>query len=138
MDLAIRPGECLGLVGHNGAGKSTLVNLVTGLFAPSDGRVVYPGADGPLQAGVRAISQEGTLCPNLTWENLSVVQRNSPSRQQRQLVPAIAPDLIGVAAGATVTAGREAHHRHRLAGHRHLLSFWASRGCQDQAVGQPC
>ena len=48
VDLAIRPGECLGLVGHNGAGKSTLVNLVTGLFAPSDGRVVYPGADGPL------------------------------------------------------------------------------------------
>lgn len=77
VDLAIRPGECLGLVGHNGAGKSTLVNLVTGLFAPSDGRVVYPGADGPLQAGVRAISQEGTLCPNLTvLENLSVVQRD--------------------------------------------------------------
>lgn len=77
VDLAIGPGECLGLVGHNGAGKSTLVNLVTGLFAPSQGRIDYPGAEGPLQAGIRAISQEGTLCPNLTvLENLSVVQRD--------------------------------------------------------------
>lgn len=77
VDLRIRPGECLGLVGHNGAGKSTLVNLITGLFAPSDGSLSYPGAAGPLQAGIRAISQEGTLCPNLTvLENLSVVQRD--------------------------------------------------------------
>ncbi|MTH35800.1 ATP-binding cassette domain-containing protein [Paracoccus limosus] len=77
VDLLISPGECLGLVGHNGAGKSTLVNLITGLFAPSQGRVDYPGAEGPLAAGIRAISQEGTLCPNLTvLENLSVVQRD--------------------------------------------------------------
>ena len=77
VDLFIGPGECLGLVGHNGAGKSTLVNLITGLFAPTEGRVTYPGATGPLEAGIRAISQEGTLCPNLTvLENLSVVQHD--------------------------------------------------------------
>lgn len=77
VDLEIRPGTCLGLVGHNGAGKSTLVNLITGLFAPSQGRVSYPGAEGPLAAGIRAVSQEGMLCPNLTvLENLSVVQRD--------------------------------------------------------------
>lgn len=77
VDLVIAPGECLGLVGHNGAGKSTLVNLITGLFAATGGRVDYPGHAAPLEAGIRAISQEGTLCPNLTvLENLSVVQRD--------------------------------------------------------------
>lgn len=77
VDLHVAQGECLGLVGHNGAGKSTLVNLITGLFAPSAGEVLYPGAAGHRQAGIRAISQEGTLCPNLTvLENLQVVQRD--------------------------------------------------------------
>jgi len=77
VDLAVAPGESLGLVGHNGAGKSTLVNLVTGLFAPTSGRVLYPGATDHASAGIRAISQEGTLCPNLTvLENLQVVQRD--------------------------------------------------------------
>ena len=77
VDLHVSPGESLGLVGHNGAGKSTLVNLITGLFAPSAGRVSYPGASDHRMAGIRAISQEGTLCPNLTvLENLQVVQRD--------------------------------------------------------------
>lgn len=77
VDLVIRRGECLGLVGHNGAGKSTLVNVITGVFAPTQGQVSYPGASSHLDAGIRAISQEGTLCPNLTvLENLQVAQRD--------------------------------------------------------------
>ncbi len=77
VDLAILPGECLGLVGHNGAGKSTLVNVITGVFAATEGRVLFPGAQSHLDAGIRAISQEGTLCPNLTvLENLQVAQRD--------------------------------------------------------------
>ena len=59
--------------------------------------MVYPVADGPLQAGIRAISQEGTLCPNLTvLENLSVVQRDltGPGWRGR------AADLIGAALDA--------------------------------------
>ena len=77
VTLSIGRGECLGLVGHNGAGKSTLVNLITSLFAPTEGRVAYPGHADHLSAGIRAISQEGTLCPNLTvLENLQVTQRD--------------------------------------------------------------
>lgn len=53
VSLAIRPGECLGLVGHNGAGKSTLVNVVNGGLAPSAGTVAFPasGASGALGPG---------------------------------------------------------------------------------------
>ncbi|WP_417724426.1 sugar ABC transporter ATP-binding protein [Salipiger sp.] len=75
VSLAIRPGECLGLVGHNGAGKSTLVNVVNGGLAPSAGTVAFPasGATGALGAGVRSVFQELSLCPNLTVaENLRI------------------------------------------------------------------
>src|SRR4051794_24997905 len=39
VDIDIRRGEVLGLIGPNGAGKTTLVNALTGLEAPTAGRV---------------------------------------------------------------------------------------------------
>lgn len=76
-NLTVEAGECVGLVGHNGAGKSTLVNLVTGVLSASGGAVEYFSVGNAGGAGVRAISQEGTLCPNLTVaENLHVAQRD--------------------------------------------------------------
>jgi ABC-type branched-subunit amino acid transport system ATPase component len=43
VDLAVRPGEIVGLVGPNGAGKSTLVNCVGGQLEPTGGRVALDG-----------------------------------------------------------------------------------------------
>jgi ABC-type multidrug transport system ATPase subunit len=39
VDLAVRPGEVLGLLGANGAGKTTLIRLLLGLLPPSDGAI---------------------------------------------------------------------------------------------------
>jgi len=43
FDLTLRPGECLGLVGHNGAGKSTAIKLMLGLLRPRAGEIAALG-----------------------------------------------------------------------------------------------
>jgi ATP-binding cassette subfamily B protein len=45
IDLDIRPGEMVGLVGHSGAGKSTLVNLICRFFDPAAGVVLVDGVN---------------------------------------------------------------------------------------------
>ncbi len=48
VELNIRRGESLGLIGENGAGKSTLLKLLTGVLTPSAGSVVVNGTVGAL------------------------------------------------------------------------------------------
>ncbi len=45
IDLHIRPGESLALVGQNGSGKTTLIKLLTRLYNPDSGRVLLDGRD---------------------------------------------------------------------------------------------
>ena len=45
IDLHIRPGASLALVGQNGSGKTTLIKLLTRLYNPSEGRVLLDGLD---------------------------------------------------------------------------------------------
>jgi branched-chain amino acid transport system ATP-binding protein len=42
-DLAVRPGERIGIIGPNGAGKSTLFNLISGRFGPTSGEILLNG-----------------------------------------------------------------------------------------------
>jgi ATP-binding cassette subfamily B protein len=45
LNLEIRPGEMIGLVGHSGSGKSTLVNLICRFYDVTDGRILVDGTD---------------------------------------------------------------------------------------------
>jgi ATP-binding cassette subfamily B protein len=45
VDLTIRPGEKIALVGHNGAGKTTLIKLLSRLYDPSEGSILIDGID---------------------------------------------------------------------------------------------
>jgi len=47
VDLTLRAGQCLGLVGRNGAGKSTLVSILSGLAEPDAGLVRFGGQPAP-------------------------------------------------------------------------------------------
>src|SRR5688572_26570924 len=65
VDLEIRPGEVLALLGENGAGKSTLSAIIAGLMRPStgtmswEGRPYAPATPGDaIHAGIGLIHQE--------------------------------------------------------------------------------
>jgi ATP-binding cassette subfamily B protein len=45
IDLHIKPGESLALVGENGSGKTTLIKLLTRLYQPTSGRILLDGLD---------------------------------------------------------------------------------------------
>ncbi|MBA2949062.1 ABC transporter ATP-binding protein [Streptomyces sp. PSKA28] len=54
LDLEIRPGELLAIVGLNGAGKSTLIKLLAGLYEPTSGRILVGGGREMSELGVQA------------------------------------------------------------------------------------
>ena len=43
LDLALDPGQLYGLIGPNGAGKTTVFNVITGVYTPTSGRVLFDG-----------------------------------------------------------------------------------------------
>jgi branched-chain amino acid transport system ATP-binding protein len=45
VSLTIEPGELRAIIGPNGAGKTTFFNLVSGLFAPTSGSILFEGQD---------------------------------------------------------------------------------------------
>ncbi|MEV0612869.1 ABC transporter ATP-binding protein [Nonomuraea sp. NPDC050404] len=62
IDLTVRAGETIALVGENGSGKSTLAKIIAGLYAPTSGRVTWDGAD--LTAlDPRTVADRVTLVP---------------------------------------------------------------------------
>lgn len=73
IDLTIRPGEAVGLMGDNGAGKSTLMKIIAGNFPPTKGQIVIEGKPvhftKPIDArdnGIEIVYQDLALCDNLT------------------------------------------------------------------------
>jgi len=77
--LHVNKGEIMGLIGPNGAGKTTFFNCLTGLYLPTDGRVVFDGAVLPPKprkvviAGMARTFQNIRLFGNMTaLENVMV------------------------------------------------------------------
>jgi ABC-type branched-subunit amino acid transport system ATPase component len=80
VNFEISEGEIFGLIGPNGAGKTTLFNCVTGVYAPTDGRVDFTGdsitgkrPDQIVAIGICRTFQQIRLFPNMTaLENVIV------------------------------------------------------------------
>lgn len=72
VQLRVRPGSVLALMGENGAGKSTLMKIIAGIYQPDSGElrlrgkpVTFAGPLAALQAGIAMIHQELNLMPHM-------------------------------------------------------------------------
>jgi ABC-type multidrug transport system fused ATPase/permease subunit len=91
IDLTIRAGTSLALVGTSGAGKSTLVDLLLGLQSPTAGRILADDVDiqdrlREWQANVAMVPQDVYLLDNSLRENIHFSLDNDPRRDAEVLV----------------------------------------------------
>jgi ABC-2 type transport system ATP-binding protein len=73
LDLRVESGRFYGFLGPNGAGKSTTIKMLTGLLAPSAGRITILGEDTSDPARALAVKRRiGVVPENLAlWDNLT-------------------------------------------------------------------
>lgn len=92
IDLTIKKGEIVALIGHSGCGKSTLMGTISGMTAPTSGRVIANGAvvkgPGP-DRGI--VFQNYSLLPWLTvykniYEAVDSVFKDKTAAEKREIV----------------------------------------------------
>jgi NitT/TauT family transport system ATP-binding protein len=99
VQLTLRSGEIVALLGRSGSGKSTLLRIVSGLLKPTSGEVIWRGAQlaGPAD-GVAMVFQSFALFPWLTvQENVEIgLEAIGVPRAERERRAEDAIDLIGL------------------------------------------
>ena len=98
VDFTVKEREVLALIGSNGAGKTTLVNLISGLFPPDSGRILFRGQDvtresvhGRIRAGIARSFQLVNLFDQLSvLDNvaLTIFSRAGKTRRLASLASA--------------------------------------------------
>ncbi|MBR0679540.1 ABC transporter ATP-binding protein [Roseomonas eburnea] len=116
FDLAIAPGERVGLVGHSGAGKTTAMNLLLRFFAPEAGRITIDGQDiatveqESLRAAIGVVTQDTALLHRSIRDN---IRYGRPSATEAEIIAAArraaAHDFIAELADWRGRAGYDAH-----------------------------
>src|ERR1700687_2140585 len=99
VNLTLREGEIVALLGRSGSGKSTLLRIVSGLLQPTGGDVMWRGVPvaGPTD-GIAMVFQSFALFPWLTvQENVELgLEARGVSRTEREKRADEALDLIGL------------------------------------------
>jgi branched-chain amino acid transport system ATP-binding protein len=102
IDVEVRAGEAVAIVGSNGAGKTTLFRAIAGLLSPMEGRVVFDGKDltgRPAhrisRAGIAYVPAERHLFPAMTLKTNLVLGAypHRPDRRTLELVHELFPWL---------------------------------------------
>jgi subfamily B ATP-binding cassette protein MsbA len=134
VDLAIKPGEIVALVGHSGAGKSTMVNLLPRFFDPTSGRITVDGIDVrdltllSLRGLIGIVAQETTLFNDTVRNNIAYGRSDLPLERVREAAAAAYADefIMQFPDGYETVIGESGHRlsggqRQRLAIARALL-----------------
>jgi branched-chain amino acid transport system ATP-binding protein len=76
LDLTIAEGEIFALIGPNGAGKTTVFNVVTGVYHPTEGRVLFDGGriDGKKRFAVTKLGVARTFQNVRLFHNMSALE----------------------------------------------------------------
>ena len=85
VDMEIRAGEVVALLGDNGAGKSTLVKIISGGLRPSSGRIIMEGTprDFASPAEAKAAGIETVYIePGKPWQNGTAASLNGKFRDE--------------------------------------------------------
>ena len=93
IDMSVRAGEVLALIGGNGAGKSTLMKIIMGIYTCDDGEILIDGQAArlgkpaaSLAAGIYLVPQEALLFPNMTvLENILMGFKENESELKKRL-----------------------------------------------------
>src|ERR1700677_1553008 len=106
VNLTLREGEIVALLGRSGSGKSTLLRIVSGLLRPSSGAVLWRGSGvaGPAE-GIAMVFQSFALFPWLTvQENVELgLEARGVARVEREKRADDALDLIGLGGVASAS-----------------------------------
>jgi branched-chain amino acid transport system ATP-binding protein len=121
VDLDVEAGEILSVIGPNGAGKTTLFNVVTGLYTPNGGSIVFDGhhlvglkPNQVCSLGISRTFQTVRLFPNMTVLENAMVGQHSRTRS----------GLLGAVLRLPHTRAEEQSARQQA---RDALAFFGSR-----------
>ena len=100
VSFSVRQGEIVGLIGPNGSGKTTLLNVISGLYACDDGRVMFLGHDitrAPAYAiarlGVARTFQQIHLVDDLSvLDNIAVARASADGAGLLRAISTVGPD----------------------------------------------
>jgi branched-chain amino acid transport system ATP-binding protein len=115
FNLEVEPGQIRGLIGPNGAGKTTIFNLITGVYKPTEGKIIFNGVDinGMRPNDIASLGLGRTFQNLQLWRHMSVIDHvklaryskikyglvgaffGTPSRQSEEAsIEALAHDLL--------------------------------------------
>lgn len=76
FNLKIEPGQIRGLIGPNGAGKTTVFNLITGIYTPTEGKIIFDGKNivGLQPYDIAALGLARTFQNLRLWRHMKVLE----------------------------------------------------------------
>jgi branched-chain amino acid transport system ATP-binding protein len=97
IDLEVRRGEVVTLLGRNGMGKTTTIRSIMGMSPPQDGRITFEGRElrgltsfRIAKLGLGLVPEGRGIFPSLTvWENLTATASRGPSGSPRWTTDAV-------------------------------------------------